>query len=76
LYGAERLFSEGKVDLIIVECSFIDNDPFHANFFAINDYLSSYNFYLCGFNELHKFNRIDEQPIFSLRYCDAIFARS
>ena len=76
LHGAERLFSEGRVDLIIVECSFNNKDLFHANFIDINDYLSSFNYNVCGFNELHKFSRIDEDKIFTLRYCDAIFARS
>jgi FkbM family methyltransferase len=73
LKGAERMLSEGAVDIIIAECGFKPHDSCHSSFYEIADYLRLYDFNLSGFAEAYNF---EWNECFSLLYCNAVFTLS
>ncbi len=74
LRGAESLLSAGAIDIVIVECGFLQDDPCHANFYEIAELLKPFGFALSGFTETTNFQWIE--GTYSLLYCNAIFTRS
>ncbi|MGH8019917.1 MAG: FkbM family methyltransferase [Opitutaceae bacterium] len=74
LKGSESLLAAGAIDILIVECGFLEDDPCHANFYEIAGFLKPFGFSLSGFTETRNFMWIE--GTYSLLYCNAIFTRS
>jgi FkbM family methyltransferase len=74
LKGASSLLAAGAIDILIVECGFLEGDPCHANFYEIADFVKPFGFSLSGFTETSNFEWIE--GTYSLIYCNAIFTRS
>lgn len=74
LEGAKGMLEKGAIDLILVECGFLPDDPHHANFYSIAELLKPYGFNLAGFSDAR--NCEWQNDVFSLTYCNGIFARA